>query len=124
MGGIKHLLDNRFILGMRERTPEVLEVRSASRLMWDNTCWCAPTRTTTTSSIDLAERMRSRADVGRSVTDASAESLARAAVELVDEVGADAGYSERCKDLSARLFSADTAVRQIAAALRPAAQAA
>ena len=59
------------------------------------------------------------ARVGRSVTDASAESLARAAVELVDAVSADAGFAERCKTLSARLFSAETAVHQIVAALQP-----
>lgn len=55
--------------------------------------------------------------VGRAVTDASAESLARAAVELVDAVSADDGFAERCRGLSARLFSAETAVRQIVAAL-------
>jgi len=55
--------------------------------------------------------------VGRAVTDASAASLARAAVELVDAVSADDGFAERCRGLSARLFSAETAVRQIVAAL-------
>lgn len=48
--------------------------------------------------------------VGRAVTDASAESLARAAVELVEAVSADDGFA-------ARLFSAETAVRQIVSAL-------
>ena len=55
--------------------------------------------------------------VGRAVTDASAASLARAAVELVDAVSADDGFAERCRGLSARLFSAETAVRQIVSAL-------
>ena len=55
--------------------------------------------------------------VGRAVTDASAASLARAALELVDAVSADDGFAERCRGLSARLFSAETAVRQIVAAL-------
>jgi hypothetical protein len=55
--------------------------------------------------------------VGRAVTDASAESLARAAVELVDAVSSDDGFAKRCKALSARLFSAETAVRQIVSAL-------
>lgn len=55
--------------------------------------------------------------VGRAVTDASAETLARVAGELVDAVAGDPGFGERCKTLSARLFSAETAVRQVVAAL-------
>lgn len=55
--------------------------------------------------------------VGRAVTDASAASLARAALELVDAVSADDGFAARCRGLSARLFSAETAVRQVVAAL-------
>ncbi len=55
--------------------------------------------------------------VGRASVDASADSLARAAGELVDSLDADPGYASRCKALSARLFSAETAVRQIVAAL-------
>ena len=55
--------------------------------------------------------------VGRASVDASADSLARAAGELVDSLDADPDYASRCKALSARLFSAETAVRQIVAAL-------
>ena len=55
--------------------------------------------------------------VGRASVDASADSLAKAAGELVDSLSADPGYANRCKALSARLFSAETAVRQIVAAL-------
>lgn len=55
--------------------------------------------------------------VGRASVDASADSLARAAGDLVDSLSADPGYASRCKALSARLFSAETAVRQIVAAL-------
>jgi len=39
------------------------------------------------------------------------------AVELVDAVSSDDGFAKRCKALSARLFSAETAVRQIVSAL-------
>ena len=55
--------------------------------------------------------------VGRASVDTSADSLARAAGELVDSLDADPGFANRCKALSARLFSAETAVRQIVAAL-------
>ena len=56
--------------------------------------------------------------VGRAATDASADTLARLAAELAATVDADPGFSARCRALSARLFSAETAVAQIAAALQ------
>ena len=63
--------------------------------------------------------------VGRVCTDHSVDTLQRLALELVDAIAADSGtqsagnadVSKRCKALSARLFSPETAVRQIVAAL-------
>jgi glycosyltransferase involved in cell wall biosynthesis len=69
------------------------------------------------------ESMILREDVGRVCTDQSVESLHRLALELVDEVAAGsvaaghAAVTERCKALSAKLFSPEAAVRQIVAAL-------
>jgi glycosyltransferase involved in cell wall biosynthesis len=58
--------------------------------------------------------------VGRVCTDHSVDALERLAVELVDEVAAvgDVAVAARCKALSARLFSPETAVKQIVAALK------
>lgn len=69
---------------------------------------------------DLVE-MIEREDVGRVCTDQSVDTLQRLAEELADEV-ADAGADRkvvlgRCQALSAKLFSPETAVRQIVAAL-------
>jgi glycosyltransferase involved in cell wall biosynthesis len=66
-----------------------------------------------------------REGVGRVCTDHSVDTLQRLALELVSEVMAAGGaqsadnatVSARCKALSARLFSPETAVRQIVAAL-------
>lgn len=55
--------------------------------------------------------------VGRAVTDASADTLAAAGRDLLISLGQDPGYPMRCMELSKRLFSADTAVRQIVRAL-------
>jgi glycosyltransferase involved in cell wall biosynthesis len=63
--------------------------------------------------------------VGRVCTDHSVDTLQRLALELVDEMAAarrmqstgNADVSSRCKALSARWFSPETAVRQIVAAL-------
>lgn len=55
--------------------------------------------------------------VGRAVTDASADTLAAAARELLDALRGDKDYSARCEALSKRLFSAETAVRQIVQSL-------
>ena len=69
------------------------------------------------------EGMIRREGVGRVCTDQSTETLQRLAVELVDEVAfgsvpaANAAIAERCKALSAKLFSPEAAVRQIVAAL-------
>ena len=56
-------------------------------------------------------------NVGRASVDGSVETLQRLALELVDSLGADTGVAERCKQLSARLFSPEAAVKQIVAAL-------
>ena len=63
--------------------------------------------------------------VGRVCTDHSVDTLQRLTLELVDEMAAargtqstgNADVSKRCKALAARLFSPETAVRQIVAAL-------
>lgn len=65
--------------------------------------------------------------VGRVCTDHSVDTLQRLALELVDEMAAaragaesaagNAVVADRCKALSAKLFSPETAVRQIVAAL-------
>jgi len=71
---------------------------------------------------DLAELIQSE-DVGRVCTDQSVENLQRLALELVDEVATgsvavgNAAVTDRCKALSAKLFSPEAAVRQIVAAL-------
>ena len=71
--------------------------------------------------VDLIERE----GVGRVCTDHSVDTLQRLVLALVDEIVASRGtqitacadVSKRCKALSARLFSPETAVRQIVAAL-------
>lgn len=69
------------------------------------------------------ENMILREAVGRVCTDQSVETLQRLALELVDEVAAGSmaagneAVTKRCKALSAKLFSPEAAVRQIAAAL-------
>ena len=69
------------------------------------------------------EGMISREGVGRVCTDQSVESLQRLALDLVDEVAAESvakgnmAVAERCKALSAKLFSPEAAVRQIVMAL-------
>jgi glycosyltransferase involved in cell wall biosynthesis len=63
--------------------------------------------------VELIDRER----VGRAVTDASADSLAREAVALLASIADDTGFALRCLELSARLFSAETAVRQIVRAI-------
>jgi glycosyltransferase involved in cell wall biosynthesis len=69
------------------------------------------------------ESMILREGVGRVCTDQSVESLQPLALELVAEVATGSGsasnsaFAERCKALSAMLFSPEAAVRQIVAAL-------
>ncbi len=65
---------------------------------------------------DLAALIE-REKVGRVSVDGSVETLQRLAVALADSLEADATVAERCKRLSARLFSPETAVRQIVTAL-------
>lgn len=57
------------------------------------------------------------ANVGRVCTDASAQSLAVLAQELLVQLEQDAHIKARCKALSAEMFSADAAVRKITSAL-------
>ena len=69
------------------------------------------------------ESMILREGVGRVCTDQSVENLQQLALELVAELATGSGsasnsaFAERCKKLSAKLFSPEAAVRQIVAAL-------
>lgn len=56
--------------------------------------------------------------VGSVCADHSVHTLARLAQELVQQIAAGEPYAARCHALSARLFSPETAARQIVAALR------
>lgn len=56
-------------------------------------------------------------NVGRVSTDHSASRLCYLAEELVDEMALDDNISARCAALSVKLFSPDTAVKQITAAI-------
>jgi glycosyltransferase involved in cell wall biosynthesis len=64
--------------------------------------------------IGLIEQER----IGRVSTDASAQTLARLAQELLDEIAGDVEIGVRCKALAQRLFSPEVAVRQIVKALQ------
>ena len=70
------------------------------------------------------ESMILREGVGRACTDQSVETLQQLALELVDKVAARPGdngntiFAERCKALSARLFSPTIVVKQIVNALQ------
>jgi glycosyltransferase involved in cell wall biosynthesis len=55
--------------------------------------------------------------VGRVCTDNSVDNLVANAVELVDTIGQANELKERCRDLAYRLFSPETAVKQIVRAL-------
>lgn len=55
--------------------------------------------------------------VGRVCTNHSVETLQRLAEELLIDIAADAGGALRCRALSAKLFSPEAVVKQIAAAL-------
>lgn len=65
---------------------------------------------------DLAEII-AREDVGRVCTDHSVETLQHLAEELADGLVADTGISSRCRALAVKMFSPESAVRQITAAL-------
>jgi glycosyltransferase involved in cell wall biosynthesis len=66
---------------------------------------------------DLAGIIRHE-NVGRVSEDGSADTLALLALELIDTLGTDGGYKERCRTLYTRLFAPETAVKQIVAALK------
>ena len=68
------------------------------------------------SGNDLAELIQ-REWVGRVCTNHSAQTLQRLSVELGDEVISRKNASESCRALSAKLFSPEATVKQIATAL-------
>lgn len=65
---------------------------------------------------DLEDLIQSNG-VGRVCTDYSVSTLRRMAVSLVEELASDKSVSSRCRTLSAKLFSPETAVKQIVEAL-------
>lgn len=65
---------------------------------------------------DLAEIIEQER-VGRVCTNYSAETLQRLAEELIDEIAADADLFSRCRNLSLKYFSPESAVKQITKAL-------
>jgi len=66
---------------------------------------------------DLASIIR-KEGVGRVSEAGSVDALERLARELIDLLDADDGMRERCRALYASMFSPETAVRQIVAALK------
>lgn len=68
---------------------------------------------------DLAEVIKAER-VGRVCTDHSVDTLQRLAEVLLHEIASQGDMPARCRALSVRLFSPDTAVRQIVAALESA----
>jgi len=66
---------------------------------------------------DLAGIIRTE-KVGRVSEDGTLDTLEQLALDLIDSLGTDAGFSGRCRALYSRLFSPETAVRQIVAALK------
>ncbi len=66
---------------------------------------------------DLVELITSE-QVGRVCTDTSVESMVANALELMESIGADSGFKDRCQRLAARLFSPEVAVKQIVNALQ------
>ena len=65
---------------------------------------------------DLAEVITTEG-VGRVCTDHSVDTLQRLAEELLQDITSQGDMPARCRALSARLFSPETAVRQVVAAL-------
>lgn len=65
---------------------------------------------------DLAGMIRHE-NVGRVNENGTVESLERLAIDLVDSLGVDVSMKERCRDMYSKLFSPETAVKQIVAAL-------
>jgi glycosyltransferase involved in cell wall biosynthesis len=68
------------------------------------------------SGNDLADIIEREA-VGRVCFDHSIETLQRLAIEFVDETRIDSNVSARCRSLSAKLFTPESVVKQITAAL-------
>lgn len=56
--------------------------------------------------------------VGHACTDYSVQTLQKMAESIVDDLIDDVEIAERCRDLSVKLFSAETAIRQITTALQ------
>jgi glycosyltransferase involved in cell wall biosynthesis len=65
---------------------------------------------------DLAEMIRAE-NVGRVSEENSVDALQKLAEELLKTLGTDPNLPARCQSLFARLFSPETAVKQIVAAL-------
>ena len=66
---------------------------------------------------DLAELIKNE-EVGRVCIDNSVETLEQLVIELAEEINTEQSMPNRCRTLSAKLFSPKTAVIQIAAALK------
>jgi glycosyltransferase involved in cell wall biosynthesis len=66
---------------------------------------------------DLVELI-SAEQVGRVCTDTSPETMAAYALELIESLGSDSGFKNRCERLASRLFSPEVAVKQIVSALQ------
>ena len=66
---------------------------------------------------DLVELITTE-QVGRVCTDTSAESMAANALELIESLGTDSRFKNRCERLASRLFSPEVAVKQIVSALQ------
>jgi len=66
---------------------------------------------------DLVELITTE-QVGRVCTDTSADTMAANALELIESLGTDAGFENRCARLASRLFSPEVAVKQIVSALQ------
>ena len=66
---------------------------------------------------DLVELITTE-QVGLVCTDTSAVSMAANAVELIESLGTDSGFKNRCERLASRLFSPEVAVKQILSALQ------
>jgi hypothetical protein len=56
-------------------------------------------------------------NVGRVNEDGTVESLERLALDLIDSLGDDVSIKERCRGMYSKLFSPESAVKQIVAAL-------
>lgn len=66
---------------------------------------------------DLVELI-SAEQVGRVCTDGSPGTMAANALELIESIGTDSGFKDRCERLASRLFSPEVAVKQIVSALQ------